>query len=122
MDDAPQSPLTGPNAAEHPLDAFLRAEIENDSAVAFFAGQDEEHFGPLAAASLAEDDHRVPHANRWSPTRVLASVPARRELVDLHPTGQHDCPGSDRSAPCLTLRLLAVHYAGTPGYRVEWRP
>lgn len=25
-------------------------------------------------------------------------------------------------APCLTLRLLALPYAGRPGYREEWRP
>jgi hypothetical protein len=28
----------------------------------------------------------------------------------------------DLSAPCPTLRLLALPYADRPGYRDEWRP
>jgi hypothetical protein len=61
-----------------------------------------------------------------SGSRVLAECEAKRRIVELHPTGDHDCPGIDwRDEPvrdCPTLRALALPYAGHPAWREEWRP
>lgn len=76
----------------------------------------------------------------------LADIAAKRRILDRHvpKTGEHlprhpicaECGGSDWKPlggrlepypwvmpwPCPTLRLLALAFAGYPGYRNEWRP
>ncbi len=69
------------------------------------------------------------------PARVLADVASKRRLVDLHDipcdvclSGEYvtidgvDVPKHHGSAPCATLRLLALPYAGHDGYRSDWAP
>ncbi|WP_033288267.1 DUF6221 family protein [Amycolatopsis jejuensis] len=85
------------------------------------------------------------HIARHDPARVLAEVDAKRRIIELHtPRKRHDgdleCPtcvytGEDEDAggnrfryvehedaPCETLLLLALPYAGHPDYREEWKP
>jgi hypothetical protein len=83
------------------------------------------------------------HIARHDPARVLAEVAATRRIVDEHgpygggPAGRTDptacgvCVDWDEAgydgpppatAPCLTLRLLALSYADHPDYRDDWRP
>jgi hypothetical protein len=84
----------------------------------------------------------------YSPQRALAEAGAKRRITALHAPEVRsvaappydDCTGaarsreyevtcpvcgwasSDPTSGCETLRLLAVPYAGHPGYRPEWRP
>ncbi len=77
----------------------------------------------------------------WLLERVLAECDARRRIVELHqsedvdgrlPDGEEitlpccvvcrDSNGMREEEPCQTLRLLALPYADSPGYREEWRP
>jgi hypothetical protein len=68
---------------------------------------------------------------------VLAEVDAKRRIIAMHATGDFPydpddgpgdyswterCDGCGEATPCLTLRLLALPFAGRPGYRDEWRP
>lgn len=96
--------------------------------------------GPELAAHIALHD----------PARVLREIDAKRQLLDLHPyavlrknvgerwKGDPDprfdrtfcatchvddgCIQDNDGRPCETLRLLALPYAGRPGFRDEWRP
>jgi NADPH-dependent ferric siderophore reductase len=92
--------------------------------------------GTPAAGENAE------HVARHDPARVLAEITAKRAIVDEHAPDRHgDCQvcadeeefdedsegngswsRSAKRAPCRTLRLLAVPYAGVDGYRPEWAP
>jgi hypothetical protein len=75
------------------------------------------------------------------PARVLAEVKAKRQIIDVHPPtlgddgrassgtvcrtcaqDSHDGGLNGDPFPCLTLRLLALPYAGHAEYREEWRP
>ncbi|MEV5940656.1 DUF6221 family protein [Streptomyces sp. NPDC051994] len=71
----------------------------------------------------AADHHQAAHAVRHNPARVLAEVEAKRRILD-------GIAGADAEGAYITatftamdvLRLLALPYAGHPGYREEWRP
>ncbi|MFF7335437.1 DUF6221 family protein [Streptomyces sp. NPDC008150] len=71
------------------------------------------------------------------PARALREIDAKRQLLDEHhDTNDGDCAAcvdgqwgypthggsTPQRLPCRTLRLLALPYAGRPGYRKEWRP
>jgi len=104
---------------------YLLARIAEDDVVAFSAAQEEELFGSLAQYAEGDDDPRLAHAARWRPERVRIEAVTRRQIVQMHGEPQHGCAeASSRKAPvpCATLRLLALPYAGYPGYRAEWRP
>lgn len=87
------------------------------------------------------------HIARWDPARVLVECEAKRAIVAEHATTRVDpndklmLPGYCRmcvgetgwpirthqvgvgvDAPCLTVRLLALSYAGHPEYDEAWRP
>lgn len=78
------------------------------------------------------------HAARWSPTRVLREVEAKRQILGIHRLAGYDFEGrdvgpgcyecghsaeySDRGGWCETVRLLALPYADHPDYREEWKP
>jgi len=71
------------------------------------------------------------HIARWDPARVLAEIDAKRRILDLH-TGGHECSGYDHQGEidrcryyhdfeiCSTVRLVAVPYAGRPGWQEQW--
>jgi hypothetical protein len=61
------------------------------------------------------------HIARWDPARVLAECESKRMIVAEHP-GTEACACCDYLAPCPTLRLLALPYAGRPGYQETWQP
>jgi hypothetical protein len=72
----------------------------------------------------------------WDPARVLREIEAKRRIAECHEpwrasNGDTVCGRCGREHidgragghfPCQTLRLLALPYAGRPGYREEWRP
>lgn len=71
------------------------------------------------------------HIIRWDPARVLAEVESKRRIINEHlpaDFGHEFCricsPLGERFAsfPCDTLRLLALPYAGMPGWNEAWRP
>jgi len=78
------------------------------------------------------------HIVRWDPARVLAEVGSKRRILDEYTEARRreaEKPGYDAVgrletslakvvAPALerVVRLLALPYAGRPGYREEWRP
>lgn len=71
---------------------------------------------------------------------VLAECEAKRRVIKMHADDQeHYCPSEDAGSEyynymngwaeekdhlqiCPTLKLLALPFAGTPGYREEWAP
>lgn len=69
------------------------------------------------------------HIARWDPARVLAEIEAKRRILDEHdptPTTKTCCPtcydayGQEPvPAPCPTVRLLALPYAGRDGWHDE---
>jgi hypothetical protein len=101
-------------------------------------------------ARIAEDEAEAPDIHdddMWSdgcscnfPARWLAECEAKRRIVELHSTErEHQCPNEDGTSDyynhlrgwaeevehpqvCPTLRLLALPYADSEGYREEWRP
>jgi hypothetical protein len=82
------------------------------------------------------------HVLRFDPTRVMAELEAKRQVVNLHPhhpAGPHpfdwsscqiyfggqcaragNCMTCRTEGPCPTIRLLATPYAGHPEYLPEW--
>ncbi|OIK06650.1 DUF6221 family protein [Streptomyces monashensis] len=76
----------------------------------------------------AEDPVKLlTHVARHDPARVLRELHAKRGLLAEHRVrddgrcrtcreGEHPRP------PCTTLRLLALPFAGHPGYDDLWRP
>lgn len=77
------------------------------------------------------------HIARWDPARVLAEVAAKRDILDVHHNmndgdcavcvrGEWGYPTNGGSIPapwpCMTIKLLALPYAGRDGWREEWRP
>lgn len=79
------------------------------------------------------------HIAEHNPARVLREIDAKRQLLTAHAPGRpkgrpsmeahcQSCTTAQAwddvasEANCLTLRLLALPYAGQPGYREEWRP
>ncbi|WP_037683058.1 DUF6221 family protein [Streptomyces griseus] len=74
---------------------------------------------------LADADFIAAH----NPARVLREIDAKRQILALHrpyvaESGQAclGCAGGIEFERCPVVRLLALPYAGRPGYREEWRP
>ena len=116
------------NSSEPDLASFLFARIADDEKAAREAlepdlfGEDPSFYSSFGA-----------HRDDWGMwtfnvpvARVLAECEAKRRVVELHPEGDHDCPGQDWTrwppGPCLTLRALALPHADHPDFREEWRP
>lgn len=81
-------------------------------------------------------EHDAEHIARHDPDRALEEVVAKHRIMDEHAydplNGCRKCADgirwvNDRPVvnpsgwPCLTLRALALPYAGHPDYRDEWR-
>ncbi len=75
---------------------------------------------------------RMVRSARGRAERMLREVEAKRRLLALHgqsdPDG-HDssgyrfsCSHCDQTAPCASLRLLALPFADHPDYLPEWSP
>ncbi|MFF3911985.1 DUF6221 family protein [Streptomyces sp. NPDC001852] len=67
------------------------------------------------------------HVARHDPAQVLRELQAKRALLEEHRMRDDGTCRTCREAacprsPCTTLRLLAVPYAGHPGYDDSWRP
>lgn len=82
-------------------------------------------------ASVFDSTEDAIHIARWNPARVLAEIDAKRRIIDRYLAGDTDMGsthGPDWNEPESrqlgedVLRLLALPYAGQPGYRDEWRP
>ncbi|MGI5207535.1 DUF6221 family protein [Spirillospora sp. CA-108201] len=85
--------------------------------------------GP-AYVAMAENDAYAEHIARHDPSRALAEVAAKRQIVDDYEKqawilGQgHRTPELDaaQSVRGTVLRLLALPHAHHPAYQEEWRP
>jgi hypothetical protein len=113
------------------LVTWLRAQLDEDERVAV-ACRAADGIGSLCGwVEMVTDESEAgeAHAKRWSPDRVLAEVEAKRRIVDEHSQDDGDpggvCPTcygiAPVDAPCPTVRLLALPYAGRDGWREEWR-
>lgn len=113
---------------------FLRARLDEDEAAA------NAWLTPFSNPDTAARDHIARH----DPARVLAEVGAKRRIMKLHDilggsltgvgrwtycetchtnsAGEIDEDVTETTAPCATLRLLALPYDGHPDYDPEWHP
>lgn len=82
---------------------------------------------PMVQFGAEDPVQLLTHVARHDPARVLRELEAKRALLEEHRVRDDGrcrtcreaaCPRS----PCTTLRLLAVPYAGHPGYDDSWRP
>ncbi|MQY37320.1 hypothetical protein SRB17_53240 [Streptomyces sp. RB17] len=76
----------------------------------------------------AEDPVKLlTHVARHDPARVLRELGVKQALLEEHHMRDDGRCHIRREAgrprwPCTTLRLLALPYAGHPGYDGSWRP
>ncbi|WP_328436853.1 DUF6221 family protein [Streptomyces sp. NBC_00444] len=70
------------------------------------------------------------HAAEHDPARVLREIDTKRRMIDTF-TSRYEASNASSTSTATgahwvmladTLRLLALPYAGRPGYRAEWRP
>ncbi|MEO3827405.1 DUF6221 family protein [Actinomadura sp. B10D3] len=86
--------------------------------------------GEPAYVATAENEAYAEHIARHDPSRALAEVAARRQILDDYEKqswilGQgHRTPELEaaQSVREKVLRLLALPYASHPAYQEEWRP
>jgi hypothetical protein len=127
--------------------AFIRAQLDEDERVARAAEATE--MGPwltlfetaLAAEGQSEDVRRAigQHVARFIPERMLWDIEAKRAILaevfayEAKIDGEWGCCHTAeqiaagkcpeiRPDEIPALRLLALPYAGKPGYQEEWRP
>ena len=113
--------MTLPDAQPPTLVDFLLARLAEDEAVARSAmgGQftltcTDELVGDDALAALGW----VEHAKRHDPARVLAEVSAKRRIVELATSPEHQ----DWGSPMVNvLAALAIPYLNHPDCREEWK-
>ncbi|MCC5474313.1 DUF6221 family protein [Streptomyces barringtoniae] len=82
---------------------------------------------PLVQFGADDPVQLLTHVARHDPARVLRELEAKQALLDEHRMMDDDTcrtcrQGGPPRSPCTTLRLLAVPYAGHPGYDDSWRP
>ena len=83
--------------------------------------------GLLATVAASRMLDEVPGAvcDCGGPARVLRETDAKRRLTALHTRAHHQCVTEDgptqwhAADPCTTLRLLALLYSDSSGYREE---
>lgn len=86
--------------------------------------------GEPAYVATAENEAYAEHIARHDPSRTLAEVAARRQILDEYEKqswilGQgHRTPELEAAQDVRegVLRLLALPYASHPAYQDEWRP
>jgi hypothetical protein len=122
---------------------WLRAQLGEDERVAREAApgpwrQDPERVDLLTSdeqgyvvdcSGAREARTNAEHIARHDPARVLREVDAKRQLLAIHRpyVAEPDqaclgCAGGIEFERCPVVRLLALPYAGRPGYREDWRP
>ncbi|MFD7996860.1 DUF6221 family protein [Streptomyces mexicanus] len=119
---------------------WLRAQLDEDERVARLAldqtGDNwRAYYKQIIAANprFGEDpadantSEVADHIARHDPTRVLAEVEAKRQVIEQYesignPPPSEIGPDLVRAELGRVLRLLALPYADRPGYREEWRP
>lgn len=98
---------------------FLTVRLDNDEAIARAA----------QGAPIQTNGRGYAHADRWSPSRVLADVAAKRAIVQecdkyitayQEATGPH--PGHGGPLGWRMLKTLAAVYSDHQDYLPEWRP
>jgi hypothetical protein len=98
------------------LIAFLRAQLDDDERVA------REAAGPGYFYAEGHSDNVWAFLERWCPDNpkfVLDDIAAKRLLLDfLDPTGAPE--GEGKYVAKRAILLLALPYAGYPGWREEW--
>lgn len=120
---------------------FLRARLDEDEKIARDASGARLWRWSVHDLMIIND---AGHMQRFTPSRVLAEVEAKRRIMDLHGPANSDgffgdpeghsggcstCTDLDYAGlatadgdwPCKTLCLLAVPYADHPDYDPAWR-
>jgi len=102
---------------------FLRARLDEDERIALAA------VGGLFRVQCDwSDTPVVEHIDRWTSSRVMAEVKAKRRIIAQH-EGAHECPldgdscgwvDGDLRPHCETSALLALPYVNHPDYQREW--
>jgi hypothetical protein len=127
---------------------FLRALLDEDEQIARAAtggpwhvdGRSVMHSGPPTSASSeqwgrtivadvgAYDGNRptqadAAHIARWDPTRALAEVALKRQMLEGHEQNVHRCEWGDHviGDQCVVQRRIAAVYADRAGFKPEWR-
>jgi hypothetical protein len=95
------------------LVAFLKARLDEDEQTAQAA---EGH--PVEALV---SDEAFDHLTRWSSSRVLGEVAAKRRII-ARCVKEWDEPTSGGAVAYVVLRELASVYDSHPDYRAEWSP
>lgn len=118
------------------LVTWLLAQIAEDERVARKAGREINAWGgswiswvdSIEHRSIIESEHMSDLMESYGPARVLAECKAKRRLISFANDAAADADRSIRSEWCADpalqetlLALLALPYAGRPGYREEWR-
>jgi hypothetical protein len=125
------------------LVTWLRAQLDRDAGVARTAFADHNQatanwleiwsgavlIGQEEDLVITNDSGVSRHMVNWDPARALAEVESKRRILLEHPRGDDGFCGDGIGLvgckwawPCPTVRLVALPYAGRPGYREEWRP
>jgi hypothetical protein len=114
---------------------FLLARVAEDEAALRIEQVEVTTYGDLARNQRTF----VPGRPITTPDRRrMAECDAKRRIVQMHPGGEHVCPGkpvewlgihNTADGPrhyeiwtCATLAALALPYADHPDYSDEWRP
>lgn len=117
---------------------FLTARLDEDESTARMADSASSHPGevdgePAAATPFLPQQQR--HIDRWSPTRVLVDIAAKRTIVETYEELARvlakASDGGNADEAIVTRNLFAglqvavlahaMTYANHPDYREEWR-
>jgi hypothetical protein len=113
------------------LTEFLLARLDEDEAVARDAMHPTDLYDSAAEAVYERAENEgaplrgLRHFGRWSPTRVLAEVEAKRRIVEMHSTiadldpTPPEVAGMQRALG-KAVALLALPYADHPDFQEEW--
>ena len=138
--------MTTPANPPADLVAFIRAQLDEDERIARAADSgrwlpedkgitfeyraDDFHGGEAQARLVADTRANQEHIAEWWPARVLAEVDAKRRILDWLEDVQRFMDLDEMSwyrlggevDIDLAHRLLALPFAGRPGFREEWKP
>lgn len=117
------------------LVAFLKAILDEDEQAARDCPPTDGWWATAGAESAPGAGMAQLFVEQFDPARVLAEVQAKRRIIDLHKPREYSRPylqlpnciccsycAWQPEWPCVTMRLLALPYAGHDSYRPEWAP